>query len=197
MLTRFRNSLTGLLKLLAYPFIELGVPPNYLTLASLIFCAFSSLLIVRSAFFYAFFPFAVGALLDALDGTVARAEGKSTKFGAFLDSNLDRYSDGIVLAGFALVYSGLIMRSMVLAAMLGSFLVSYSRAKAESMGVKMEGIGIGERAERLLIIGFTLLFPVLSEWTITILALLSNFTFLQRAYEAYTKLDPSKGLAPP
>jgi len=189
MLTRLRKSLARLLGAMAYPFIALGVPPNYMTVSSLILCSLAAWLIAEGRLFYAFFPFALGSLLDALDGTVARAEGKTTKFGAFLDSSLDRYSDGVVLSGFALLYTSPLFRLVVLTAMMGSFLVSYSRARAEAMGVKMEGIGIGERAERLILIAVGLAVPRVALSVLLILAIISNFTFLQRAHEAYLRLS--------
>jgi archaetidylinositol phosphate synthase len=87
---------------------------------------------------------------DTLDGILARTYQQSTPFGGFLDSMLDRYSDALVLAG--VIISGLCNPIIGLFALVGSLMVSYSRAKAETTGIKMESIGLVERPERMLIL---------------------------------------------
>jgi phosphatidylglycerophosphate synthase len=125
----------------------------------------------------------VGAIFDVLDGVVARAQNKMTRFGAFLDSVLDRYSDAFIL--LAIAYN---MRNvsnttgvmLCLGTLLGSFLISYARARAEGLGQECK-YGIMERPERLILLsigtisGFII--PVL--W---VLVVLTNFTVLQRIY---------------
>jgi len=119
---------------------------------------------------------------DALDGVLARLYSEATSFGGFLDSLLDRYSDamifaGIILGGLCNIYWGLL-------AMIGSLLVSYCRARAEAVGVKMETVGLAERAERIIILVFASFFTLLRdkalEWGIILLAVLTNLTVLQR-----------------
>lgn len=183
MLTKFRRRLAGVVQAMAYPFIRLGVSPNAMTVCAFALSLIAAALIVEGRYLWAFIPFALGSLLDALDGSVARALGRATQFGSFLDSSLDRYSDGVVLGGFLMAFSTLPARAVALAALLGSFLVSYSRAKGESLGLKMEGIGIGERAERLILVALALLFSEASLIIMAVLAVISNFTYLQRLWE--------------
>jgi archaetidylinositol phosphate synthase len=124
---------------------------------------------------------------DTLDGVVARTYQQTTVFGGFFDSLLDRYADAIIYSAIMIV--GLCDISWGLAALAGSLLVSYSRARAEAAGVKMESVGIAERAERMLILAVASLaaifwLPALN-WGIIVLAVLSNFTVVQRGLHAY------------
>ena len=135
---------------------------------------------------------------DTLDGIVARTFGQVTVFGGFLDSVLDRYADAIVFA--AIIIAGLSNAAWGpfwgavwgFAALAGSVLVSYTRARAEAAGIKMESVGLAERAERMLIlavvsiIGFFWL-PALG-YGIAVLAVLANFTVIQRAWHVYKTL---------
>lgn len=127
---------------------------------------------------------------DMLDGALARLCQKTTPFGGFLDSLLDRYADsavyaGIILGGFCTLPWGLI-------ALVGSMLVSYSRARAEAASIKMEGVGLAERAERIIIISVASLAEIFMkgalEAGIIILAILTNLTVLQRGLHAYKML---------
>lgn len=129
----------------------------------------------------------LSGLCDALDGIVARLYGQTTVFGGFLDSLLDRYADvavlyGIILAGFAEFSWGLVT-------IIGALLVSYSRARAEAAGVKMESVGIAERAERIIILIIasliTLFWKDALGWSVIVLAFLTNITVLQRAVYFY------------
>jgi len=127
---------------------------------------------------------------DALDGITARLYQQATMFGGFLDSLLDRYADAMVYAG--IIIGGLCDPLWGLIALTGSLLVSYSRARAEATGVKMESVGLAERAERMIILAIASIaaifwLPALY-WSIILLAALSNLTVLQRAFYAYKKL---------
>lgn len=119
---------------------------------------------------------------DALDGALARLYGETTSFGGFLDSLLDRYADAIVFCG--IILGGLCHLFWGLAALTGSLLVSYARARAEAAGVKMEAVGIAERAERLLILAVASFLSVAwreaLSWGVIILAVIANLTVLQR-----------------
>jgi archaetidylinositol phosphate synthase len=129
---------------------------------------------------------------DALDGLLARLYQEATAFGGFLDSLLDRYADAVVYAG--IIVGGLCDVLWGLIALTGSLLVSYSRARAEAAGIKMESIGLAERAERMIILAIASL--VAFFWQpetainvgIILLAILSNLTVLQRGLYAYKKL---------
>jgi archaetidylinositol phosphate synthase len=132
---------------------------------------------------------------DALDGVLARLYQKTTTFGGFLDSLLDRYADAAVYVG--IIVGGLCDALWGLVALTGSLLVSYSRARAEAAGIKMESIGLAERAERIIILAIASLVAFFwqpeTEWiimnaSIILLAILSNLTVLQRSIYAYKKL---------
>jgi archaetidylinositol phosphate synthase len=124
---------------------------------------------------------------DTIDGVLARNYQQATPFGGFLDSLLDRYADATVFSG--IIIGGLCDVSWGLAALMGSVLVSYSRARAEAAGIKMESVGLAERAERMLILAAATVAAVFwlpsLRWGIILLAVLSNFTVLQRGLHAY------------
>lgn len=120
---------------------------------------------------------------DAIDGTLARLYGTTTAFGGFLDSLLDRYADAVVLVG---IIGGGLLRDPFwgIVAMIGSIMVSYSRARAEAAGVKMESVGIAERAERIIILAFASFLNLF--WVdglflgVIVLAIITNLTVVQR-----------------
>lgn len=163
----------------------LGIRADWVTLAGVVVAVPAALAFYRGAYLQAFGWLLASALCDLFDGAVARAGGGTgTKFGAALDSTLDRYGEGLVLAGITL---GLAARSapewLIAVSVLvgiGSFLVSYVRARSEGLGIPCE-VGILERPERLLLL---LLLALLGErsapWILSLLALLSHVTFLQR-----------------
>jgi len=131
---------------------------------------------------------------DALDGIVARNFQQATVFGGFFDSLLDRYADAIVYSG--IIIGGLCNIYWGLAALFGSMLVSYSRARAEATGIKMESVGLAERAERMLILAAASIaaffwLPALN-WGIILLAVLSNLTVIQRGWHVYKSLKKKK-----
>jgi phosphatidylglycerophosphate synthase len=125
----------------------------------------------------------VGALFDMLDGAVARTKNKMTRFGAFLDSVLDRYSDAFIF--LAIAYSlgrasnitGVIL---CLGTLLGSFMTSYSRARAEGIGEECKH-GIMERPERIILISLGAISGFIIP-TLWVLVMLTNFTVMQRIY---------------
>ena len=125
----------------------------------------------------------VGALFDMLDGAVARTKNKMTRFGAFLDSVLDRYSDAFIF--LAIAYSlerasnitGVIL---CLGTLLGSFMTSYSRARAEGIGEECKH-GIMERPERIILISLGAISDFIVP-TLWVLVVLTNFTAMQRIY---------------
>jgi phosphatidylglycerophosphate synthase len=158
-----------------------GVTPNGLTIIGLL------LNVVVAAVLAAGFLTAGGALLlaagafDLLDGALARTTGQMTKFGAFLDSTLDRYSELIVFGGLLLHVqaSGLLVEAaLVYAAAAGSVMVSYARARAEALGFDCE-VGWLPRPERILLLaaGLLLGYPAVALW---VLAVLTNVTAVQR-----------------
>ncbi len=144
-----------------------------------------------------FFLLASG-FCDTLDGIIARTFEQTTVFGGFFDSILDRYADAAIFA--AIIISGLSNAVWGptwgtiwgLSALSGSLLVSYARARAEAAGIRMESVGLAERAERMLILAAVSViaffwFPAIG-YGIFLLAILSNFTVIQRAFHVYKEL---------
>jgi len=120
---------------------------------------------------------AVSGFFDVLDGAVARATGRTSQRGAFLDSTLDRVSEVVVFLG--ILVGGYTSPFLVTLALSLSLLVSYTRAKGDALGVNLAGIGVGERSERLVVLIVTSLLGIV--WLgVQIVALLALITFVQR-----------------
>jgi CDP-diacylglycerol--glycerol-3-phosphate 3-phosphatidyltransferase len=174
------------------------VTPNALTAAGVLLCAVAAVLVFfenRDEYVFYWlgaFVFVVGSVLDILDGALARTSGKGTPFGAFLDSTTDRVSEGFMLGAIALVFARhheMIAVGLTFAGVAGSFLVSYTRAKAEGLGLKGD-VGIGSRAERVVVITAGL---VLAPWgvlpyAIGLLAATAWFTVGQRVWSVRQQL---------
>jgi archaetidylinositol phosphate synthase len=131
----------------------------------------------------------ISGFCDALDGVLARLYEQETSFGGFLDSLFDRYGDAVIYIG--MIIGGLCDVLWGLTALTGSLLVSYSRARAEAAGIKIESIGVAERAERMIILAaasiITIFFSQALNIGIILIALLSHFTVLQRGFYVYIK----------
>ena len=167
------------------------VTPNVLTTGGVLLCTAAAVVIPfenRNEFLFYWLAaalFIVGSILDILDGALARLSDKATPLGEFLDSISDRVSEGFVLAAIALVFARAgddIAVVFCVAAVAGSFLVSYARAKAELIGLKGD-VGIGSRAERVIVISAGLILAPLGvplEWFIYLLAGTAWLTVLQR-----------------
>ena len=166
------------------------VSPNALTAAGVTLCAVAAVLAYfeyRDEILFFWLGagiFVLGSILDILDGALARAGGKTTPFGAFLDSTTDRVSEAFMLGAIALIESrngNTTALALTIAAIAGSFLVSYTRAKAEILGLR-GNMGIGSRAERVALITIGL---VLAPWgalsiAIYALAAMAWITVVQR-----------------
>jgi CDP-diacylglycerol--glycerol-3-phosphate 3-phosphatidyltransferase len=174
------------------------VTPNALTTAGVSLCIAAAVLVPfedrNKLLFYwlAAFVFVVGSVLDILDGALARAGGKSTPFGAFLDSTTDRVGEGAMLAAIALVFARAGNDTAVVftvAAVAGSFLVPYVRAKAEALGLRGD-VGLGSRAERVVVLTAGLVFAPWGalQWLIYLLAATSLITVLQRVLHVRKQL---------
>jgi CDP-diacylglycerol--glycerol-3-phosphate 3-phosphatidyltransferase len=141
------------------------------------------------------FVFLVGSLLDIVDGALARSRGLGTPFGAFLDSTVDRVGEAFMLGAIALVFmraENEIAVGVAFAALAGSFLVSYTRARAEALGLSGK-VGVGTRAERVALItiglGLEALLPfTVLPWAIALLAAAAWFTVVQRILFVRTQL---------
>jgi CDP-diacylglycerol--glycerol-3-phosphate 3-phosphatidyltransferase len=166
------------------------VTPNALTTAGVLLCAAASVIALFEArneilvYWVAAAVFVAGSVLDILDGALARAGGKTTPFGAFLDSTTDRVSEGFMLTAIAWIlarHHHPTFVAVAMAAMAGSFLVSYTRAKAESIGLRGD-VGIGSRAERVVVItaGLVLAPWGVLPWALVLLAGTAWITVVQR-----------------
>jgi archaetidylinositol phosphate synthase len=194
MLTKLKQKFQTYITLVAKAAHKVGLTPNRVSVIGMIFAFISAYAYWKWQLFNQLFLvvapilFLVSGFCDVLDGVLARFYGQTTLFGSFLDSLLDRYADCVVIVG--IILGGLCMYlEWGLAALIGSLLVSYTRARAEAAGVKMETIGLAERAERIIIIAmasFAAIFwrDALS-WAMIILAILTNLTVLQRAFYFY------------
>jgi CDP-diacylglycerol--glycerol-3-phosphate 3-phosphatidyltransferase len=174
------------------------VTPNALTAAGITLCAVSAVIVWYAhhdpwpLYWVAAVVFVVGSVLDILDGALARQGGKATPFGAFVDSISDRVSEGFVLGAIALVLAregNLWAVAFTIAAIAGSFLVSYARAKAELLGLKGD-VGLGSRAERVVVITAGLVFAPWGglPYMVYFLAAAAWVTVLQRVFSVRRQL---------
>jgi CDP-diacylglycerol--glycerol-3-phosphate 3-phosphatidyltransferase len=193
-----RNFFKGFVESVARIFQRLGVTPNQLTITGLVLQAVVAVVIALGYLPLAGVLLIFTSVFDAFDGTLARLTGQGSTFGAFFDSTLDRYAEALVLFGLLVYYSALPdSRSEVLliyVAIVGSLLVSYTRAKAESLGIACKE-GILTRAERvaLLVIGLALsgwqpiaALPGVLTIVLWLLAIFSNVTAIQRIFAVRT-----------
>ena len=191
MLNRFREKLIPITTLIGNNFGSLGLSPTFWSIIGFAFAILSSIFFGLTNFLnqqgiefpsqiFASILLLISGFFDIVDGSVARVMKKSTTKGAFLDSNFDKVSEALIFIGIAI--GGLSNPILVMIALSTSILVSYLRARAESLGIELEGVGIGERAERLLILSICGFIPISEsiQWGVIIIILISAFSFLQR-----------------
>ncbi len=201
-----RNFFKDFLQAAARFFQRLGLSPNQLTLAGLVLQAGVAVILALGYLPLGGLLLIFSAIFDAFDGSLARMTGRASRFGAFFDATLDRYAEALVLFGLLVYFTGQpASRTEVLliyAAIVGSLLVSYARAKAESLRIPCTS-GILTRAERvaLLVIGLLLadwqplaMLPATLTIVLWVLAILSNLTAIQRIVAVYkTTRDDAEG----
>ena len=178
-----RKVFKGVLEGIAKFFIWLGIKPNMITAAGLIGNIAASVLIATGQMFWGGIIAMLVGPLDALDGTIARLLSESSSYGAFIDSVTDRYSEIALFGGLLIFFieTGTWQDALlVFLAVVGSVMVSYVRARAESLDYSAK-VGLITRAERYLILipGIIIGYPRISLW---ILAILANFTAIQRIW---------------
>ena len=191
MLNRFREKLIPISTLIGNNFGSLGLSPTFWSMIGFVFAILSSIFFGLTNFFnqqgiefpsqiFASILLLISGFFDVVDGSVARVMKKSTTKGAFLDSNFDKVSEALIFIGIAI--GGLSNPILAMIALSTCILVSYLRARAESLGIDLKGVGIGERAERLLILSICGLIPISGsiQWGIIIIIILSSYTFIQR-----------------
>ncbi len=173
--------------------IESRLTPNAISLTGFALCLVAAVLVWQDEYLAGGIAFAVGSICDALDGRYARASGKGTPFGAFLDSTLDRMEEGVVLAAVAANFAEAgddRTVGVVVVAVIASLMVSYTRARAEALGVECK-VGIADRAVRVVILsaGLILQGPLdIIEPAVYVLAGLALITVGQRIWHVRAQL---------
>jgi CDP-diacylglycerol---glycerol-3-phosphate 3-phosphatidyltransferase len=178
--------------------IESRLTPNAISLTGFALCVVAAVLVWQDEYFLGGVAFVVGSVCDTLDGRYSRMSGKGTPFGAFLDSTLDRIEEGVVLTAVAFQFSDRgddFAVAAVVVAVLASLMVSYTRARAEALGVECK-VGIADRAVRVVILSAGLVFAKgagifdveLLEPSVYLLAGLSVITVVQRIWHVRREL---------
>ena len=178
--------------------IESRLTPNAISLTGFALNLTAAGLIVGRMFFLAGIAFIVGSIMDTLDGRYSRMSGKGTPFGAFLDSTLDRLEEGIVLIAVGAYFASQnnqVATAATVAAVLGSLMVSYTRARAEALGVECK-VGLATRPVRVVILSIGLVFAKgaglghfeLLAPAVYVLAALTVLTTLQRIFHVRRQL---------
>ncbi|HWW89385.1 MAG TPA: CDP-alcohol phosphatidyltransferase family protein [Solirubrobacteraceae bacterium] len=178
--------------------IESRLTPNAISLTGFALNVLAAVLVWEQLFFLGGIAFIVGSIMDTLDGRYSRMSGKGTPFGAFLDSTLDRVEEGIVLtavAGYFALHGNRAGAAAVVVAVLASLMVSYTRARAEALGVECK-VGIATRPVRVVILAIGLVFAKgaslgdfeLLQPAVYVLAALSLITVAQRIWHVRAAL---------
>jgi archaetidylinositol phosphate synthase len=197
MLTKLKKKVQQMLTAEAQAAHKIGLTPNMISVIGLALAIFSAVAYAMSQnqplpLLLAVILLLASGFCDTLDGVLARTHQQASVFGGFFDSLLDRYADAAVYAG--VIIGGLCDPVWGLIALAGSLLVSYSRARAEAAGMKMESVGVAERAERMIILAAASVAAIFWPQVLNIgvlnigiilLAVLSNFTVLQRSVHVY------------
>jgi CDP-diacylglycerol---glycerol-3-phosphate 3-phosphatidyltransferase len=186
--------------------IESRLTPNAISLTGFVLNIAAAVLVTQRLFFLAGVAFIVGSVMDTLDGRYSRMSGKGTLFGAFLDSTLDRIEEGVVLTAVAWYFADsgdAVAAAACVLTVLGSLMVSYTRARAEALGVECK-VGLATRPVRVVILSIGLVFAKgaglgdfeLLEPSVYVLAALTAFTVGQRVWHVRRELmriDPGQG----
>ena len=182
MLNNLRETLRPTLEKIGKGFASTGLSPNFWTVVGLVIALLSALVYglgteIQNGLIIGGILLLVSGFFDMVDGQVARVTGKISKKGSYLDSMFDKISEvaiflGILVGGYAEPY--LVMLAITL-----SLLVSYARAKSDAINVKLQGVGIGERAERLLVIAIIGIIGYM-EPAVIIVVIITGITLIQR-----------------
>ena len=179
--------------------IESRLTPNAISMVGLVLNLVAAGLITQRLFFLAGIAFIVGSIMDTLDGRYSRMSGKGTLFGAFLDSTLDRIEEGVVLTAIAAYFASQgdeFAVAMCVIVVLGSLMVSYTRARAEALGVECK-VGLATRPVRVVLLSIGLIFAKgaslgdfeLLAPAIYVMAALTTLTVIQRVWHVRRELS--------
>ncbi|MEM2115903.1 MAG: archaetidylinositol phosphate synthase [Candidatus Woesearchaeota archaeon] len=185
MLDKLRPHFEKYLELLAKPFAKLKISPNQLTVIGLIITLIGSFFISKNYQVIGCLIILIGSLIDALDGSLSRLTKKTSNFGGFLDSTLDRISDAAIF--YSAAYAKIVSWEISTLGMIASFLVSYTRSRAELAGSGRFAVGIAERGERLIVLIISGLMNKI-DIGIYVVTILAWITFFQRVFEAKKRL---------
>ena len=181
-----RRNFKVVLEPVASVFRMLNIKPNFITLFGFVLNLVSAYLIFVDQIFWGGIVFLIAASADAIDGTLARQMGIRNKFGAFWDSTLDRLSESIILLAiayrFAITGEALYV-VLAFLALIASYLVSYTRARGEGIGVEVK-VGIGTRVERFIVMAAALLLNQLVIG-LSVIVIIAGITVLQRIWAVY------------
>ncbi|MCV0366929.1 MAG: CDP-alcohol phosphatidyltransferase family protein [Nitrosopumilus sp.] len=189
MLNNLRETLRPTLEKIGKGFASTGLSPNFWTVIGLAFALISGIVYgigIEYGLILGGVLLLVSGFFDMVDGQVARVTGKTSKKGSYLDSMFDKISEvaiflGILIGGYAEPY-------LVLLAITLSLLVSYARAKSDAINIKLQGIGIGERAERLLVISIVGIIGFM-DIAVVIVVIIAGITLIQRMIVTAKNID--------
>jgi archaetidylinositol phosphate synthase len=201
LLNRLRSQIQPLLLSIGKEFSKINPSPDFWTGLSLITSViaaaiYGSASVLDHQYSYYFslgggISLLISGFFDLVDGSVARLTKKTSKRGAFLDSTYDKLSESVVYIGIAVGALANPVTCMI--ALTLSLLVSYVRARSELLGVPLQGIGIGERAERLLILAIIGMLPLQgsTQWAVIIVSIVAGVTLVQRVLNVNRQLSPT------
>jgi len=189
------NSLRPYLKKFIDPLArKINIKPNYLTILGLLVALVAAYMFASGSLIWGGIFLALSGFLDIIDGAVARNNNSTTKFGGFLDSTADRFSDAFLIIG--IIYGGFVGWFFGILALHASLSVSYVRARAEVEGIPC-GVGIAERAERMVILMFGAFLGAffgsnIMSIAVILIMVLGYFTVLQRVYHTWKSMQSEK-----
>ncbi len=185
-------------------FVKLRIGPNTITMIGFVTACVAAYLFARGSFGYAGWMMILSASFDIFDGRVARITGKTTRSGAFFDAVMDRFGEGACMLGLGWYFRASFMLPIIFAALVGSLLVSYTKARAEAVGVECN-VGTMQRPERIVALGVASVFspmvgialtrwmpsptPLLVMISLGLIAVLTNFTAIYRMIHVMNALD--------
>lgn len=179
--------------------ISTGIKPNTITWAGLFFTIIGAYFFSRGMFFWGGVMIVVAGTCDVLDGMVARKTGLKSKFGAFFDSTIDRYSDILIFLGIAIYFNSLFVHVLIVFTITGTLLTSYTRARAGALKIDCK-VGMMQRPERITYIAAAAVFDgligglfsmehFLVKLVVVFIAVVSNITVIQRVAHVKKELE--------
>lgn len=196
---RIQRTARHIAEMVVRPLAAIGMTPNMATVIGLLLNAITAAVLATGSLRLGGVMLLIAGMFDMVDGALARVRNQKTTFGAFFDSTLDRYSEGIIILGVILYINSLPASTekewtlaLAYIAGLGSLMVSYVRARAEGLGLEMKS-GLMARPERVLVLAVGLILGAEQWliWTLLLLAVTSVFTSVQRIIAVWLKLSRS------